>query len=372
MNDKSITTFQIFSMMVLFLLGSTLVAGLGTDEEGLAWLIILVTMLIGIVIYYGYTYLIVNHQSMDMSSLLCYGFGKWLGNLINIIYSLYFVYIASRVIKDFTYFISQTLFFNIPYWIISCTLVFLVWYACIKGIETIARSSEILIFITFGLLFFVIVFSVSSSQITFMNLRPFLTHEWYLNILHSLPAKVTFPYGELVVFLWVFPYLNKPRSLYSKGVLAILLAGGTILTLSEIIIAMLGPKMAAVYTYPLVKAIEMINFFNIIQHVEFLSVIAFLCVGFIKIAIFTFAAAQSTSMIFKKPVLKQFIHIYSLVTFILTFIIARNLPEHNFIGLSIVPIYIHIPLQFGIPVILAMILWVKRKRNGKKALNESF
>ncbi|RLQ95551.1 GerAB/ArcD/ProY family transporter [Falsibacillus albus] len=372
MNDKTITIFQVFSMMVLFLLGSTLVAGLGTENEGLAWLIILVTMMIGIAIYYGYTYLSVNHQSLDMSSLLCQGFGKWLGNTINIVYSLYFVYIASRVVKDFTYFISQTLFYNIPYWVISFTLVFLVWYACIKGIETIARSSEVLIFITFGLMFFVIIFSVSSSQISYMNLRPYFPNEWYTHLLQSIPAKITFPYGELVVFLWVFPYLNKPRSLYSKGVLAVLLAGGTIIILSEIIIAMLGQKMAAVYTYPLVKAIEMINFFNIIQHVEFLSVIAFLCVGFIKIAIFTFAAAKSTSMMFKKPMLKQSIHLYSLVIFFLTFMIARNLPEHNFIGLSIVPIYIHIPLQFGIPAILAMTLWVKKKRNGKKALNETF
>ncbi|MCV9885712.1 GerAB/ArcD/ProY family transporter [Metabacillus halosaccharovorans] len=360
MNTVKISTFQVFSMITLFLLGSTIVVGLGLEVEENAWILNIFSTTVGIGIFFLYTSILKKNDWSEFHVLLEKGFGKFLGKFLLLLYSIYFIYISSRVITDFSYFISQTLFYQIKNWVISIVFIMVVCYACLQGLEAIARASEILFFITMILVVILLIIADISEVISWENIRPFFDKEDFK--LSSLFTRITFPYGELIVFTFLFPHLKNKKTLLKRGWAAILLAGFILLIISETIIAILGAKVAAIFTFPLLKAIEMIEFIDIIQHIEIISVFSFFIVGFVKVAIFSIVGTKGFSLLLPKKIKAHLIvYLVGVITFLLSTLMDRNLPEHLFIGLKIIPIYLHLPFQFVIPIILFVTLLVKKK-----------
>ncbi|RXJ04153.1 hypothetical protein DS745_01850 [Anaerobacillus alkaliphilus] len=361
-----IASNEFYTLLILFLLGSSIVVGLNLDTEENAWLVNLLSMVFGVGLFYFYLYLLKYGSWKEFHILLEFVFGRFIGRTVLLLYSLYFLYIGSRVVKDFSFFIRQTLFYEIEQMVISIVFVAIIGYALYLGLEAISRTSQILTLFTFLLLILIIIFSFLSDVIYIENVRPLID-------LDSLELKnidrwITFPYGEIVVFLLLLPLVNNYQKLMKFGWIPIAVSGLILIVFSEIIIAILGAKVSTLYTFPLVKAIEMIEIGGVIQHIEFLSVFAFFFVGFVKVCIFLWASTETFRHTF--PFFQRNFIIFLLCTSVLvtTVIIADDLPQHLFIGLNIVPLYIHLPFQFVIPLIMLGILFIKN-RKGSSSVN---
>ena len=196
------------------------------------------------------------------------------------------------------------------------------------------------------------------------NIRPIIDLE--ILDLSNWVQYITFPYGEMVVFLLLFPFLNDHKKLMKQGWIAVVLSGVILITVSEIIIAILGAKVASLYTYPLVKAIEMIELLGIIQHLKLLTAFAFIIVGFVKVTIFFISGAKGISYVFSILQEKFIIALLGAMIFLGSFIIAKDLPEHLFIGLELVPLYLHVPFQFFLPLLILLLTWMKGRKKRKK------
>ncbi|WP_152445300.1 endospore germination permease [Bacillus sp. THAF10] len=363
MNVTKISVTQVFALQTLFLMGSSIVIGLNLGAEENAWLVNLMASAFGLLLFFFYMLILKKNGWPEFHQLLENAFGKIVGKVVLFLYSMYFFYIAGRVIKDFVYFISQTLFYNIDNWIVAIASICLVGYSVILGLEAVARTSEILLSLTFLLLFIIAVFAYLSGVLVLENIRPLLDIE-------TLEFKdwiqyLTFPYGELVVFLTIYPFINDHKKLVKKGWIAVLLSGLVLIGITEIIIAILGAKVASFYTFPLVKAIEMIELLGIVQHLEILSAVTFVIVGFIKVVIFLIAGAKGVTYLLPALQEKFIIVVLCAIIYISTFYIGKNLPEHIHIGLKFVPIYMHVPFQFIIPLIILALTWFKMKGSVK-------
>lgn len=355
---------EIDSLLLLFLLGSSVVVGLNLDTEENAWLVNLGAMLFGVGLFFFYTFLVKKSGWLPFDQLLELAFGKVLAKIILLLYSLYFLYIASRVVKDFSYFISQTLFYEIEDFVISFVLVSTIVYAATLGLEAVARTSQILLFFTFILLFLIILFSFISDLMYLENIRP-LVDIGALDFRHFY-KWITFPYGEIVVFLFIFPLVNDRKKLLKSGWIPIVVSGMILILLSEIIIGILGAKVAALYTLPVVKAIEMINLMEVIQHLEFLSVFSFLFVGFVKVSIFFVCSTEVIHRVVPIFQSRFLIVLFGVLLFFLSIYIADDLSHHLHIGLEIVPLYLHVPFQFVIPLAILVMLVIKKRRVNNK------
>ena len=364
MNVTKISIYQLITLMTLFLLGSSIVLGLNLQAEENAWIINTGAAITGVLLFFFYAYLLKRNGWPEFHKLLELAFGKILGKVVLILYSLYFLYIAVRVLKDFIYFITQTFYYNIDHWIIAFVSVCLICYAAVLGLEAVARTSEILFVFTVLLITLIIFFSFLSGIMMGENIRPIIDLE--ILDLSNWVQYITFPYGEMVVFLLLFPFLNDHKKLMKQGWIAVVLSGVILITVSEIIIAILGAKVASLYTYPLVKAIEMIELLGIIQHLELLTAFAFIIVGFVKVTIFFISGAKGISYVF--PILQEkfIIALLGAMIFLGSFIIAKDLPEHLFIGLELVPLYLHVPFQFFLPLLILLLTWMKGRKKRKK------
>lgn len=357
LKTEQITSFQLNALLILFLLGSTVVAGLGLDVGTDAWIVTIISSQIGMGLLYFYMMFFLKFQ-LNFATLLIKGFGKYLGKTLVFFYILYFLYIASRVVKDFSYFIAQVLFYEIEYYLITLTFIALTSYACYLGIEAISRTTEILFFLTIVIIFFIILFSIISNQVELSNLYPLFSGNWR-GIFQSLfPERVTFPYGELIVFTFIFPLINKKKSLFKRTWIVIPITAFIMFSLTELTIGLLGPKMSSLYIFPLAEAIELIQIGDVIQHLEILSTVVFFFVGFVKISLFLQAALYSAqTLVPVKP--KMILLIFAPCLIIMSILNSTNLSQHLYYGLNIVPLLVHIPFQSIIPLLLFVILSLK-------------
>ena len=98
---EKISPFQLFCLMYLFELGSAIVVGLGLQAKQDAWLAILLGMVGGLCLFQIYHYLYLQFPNQQLTSYITTILGKFIGLPISIIYCLYFLYIAARVLRDF-------------------------------------------------------------------------------------------------------------------------------------------------------------------------------------------------------------------------------------------------------------------------------
>lgn len=79
----------------------------------------------------------------------------------------------------------------------------------------------------------------------------------------------------------------------------------------------------------------MIEFIEVIQHFEIISVFSFFFVGFIKVAVFAFAGIKGLTFLLPKKINENVInYLVGIVTFTLTFSMDNNLPKHIYVGLK--------------------------------------
>jgi spore germination protein KB len=351
---------EIFSLMITFLLGSAIVVGWNFETKQDVWITTLLSLCFGVGIYYFYLMLHTLGKWGNLIELLELGFGRWISKLLGFIYCLYFIYIAGRVLKDFSFFVSIVIFHNIPFVIISFTLLLVVSYSCYLGIEATARSSVILCAFTCVIILILMFFGFISPYFEFSNLTPVFRTSWKQLLSSVFPTGLTVPYGELIVFTMLFPYANDKKALRKYGWISVCTTGILLLLAGELILGLLNSETVNMYVFPFIKALELTSVLEFLPHIETFAVILNLIGGFVKISVFMYGGFMIMSAFFPKTKPNRWILVAAILTFLVTFILSKNIIQHLFIGLKIVPLYVHIPLQFIIPCILGICLLIKK------------
>ncbi|PLS04282.1 GerAB/ArcD/ProY family transporter [Neobacillus cucumis] len=351
---------ELLSLMINFLLGSAIVVGWNFETKQDVWITILLSLGFGVGIFYFYLFLHSIGKWGNLIQILELGFGRWISKLLGLIYCLYFIYIAGRVLKDFSFFIGQVLFHNIPFGVISFTLLLVVSYSCYLGIEATARSSVILCVFTCVIILILMVFGYLSPYFEFSQLTPVFRTSLKDVLSSVFPTGFTVPYGELIVFTMLFPYANDKKALRKYAFFSVCITGVLLLLAGEMILGLLNSETVNMYVFPFVKALELTSLLEFLPHIETFAVILNLIGGFVKITIFLYGGLMILAHLFPKTKPNGRIFISAILTFIFTFVLSKNIIQHLFIGLDIVPLYLHIPLQFIIPLILVICLLIKK------------
>lgn len=355
MEKAKISSRQLFSLIALFEIGSAVVVGLGMKAKQDAWLAILLGMLCGLVLFLVYGYLFYRYPKLPLTVYIEKLLGKFLGRILAFIYILYFIYIASRVLRDFGELIITTTLHETPIIVVNFLMTLLIGYGIYLGIEILGRSGEIL-FVVMMLLSFLFIFLIFASDLPKLeNLQPVLENGFKPVLTTVFPLTLTFPFGEMIVFTMFLPYLNKPSKGIKIGLYAMIFSGLLLSFTIALNISVLGPDSAANATFPLYKTISKINIGNIIQRIDLIAVITLIIGGFFKIAIFSYAAVIGLAELFKINKNKKLVLPVCSIVLIASILIASNFVEHIEIGLEKVPYYLHIPLQVVIPFLLLIV-----------------
>jgi spore germination protein KB len=235
-----------------------------------------------------------------------------------------------------------------------------VWYGCFLGIEALARISLILFVLTGIIILFLFIFGYLSPYFELSRLTPILRTNWQQLMSSVFPTGLTFPYGELIVFTMIFPYVNDMKTLRKYGWIPVCTTGVLLLIAGEMILGLVSADTVNLYVFPFVRALELTNILDFLSHVEALAVLLNLIGGFVKVSIFMYGGIKILADLFPKTKLNGLIMVSTALTFIFAFTLSKNIIQHLFIGLKVVPLYLHVPFQLIIPLILGIILLIKK------------
>ncbi|MBZ5753361.1 GerAB/ArcD/ProY family transporter [Metabacillus rhizolycopersici] len=375
MEKAKISVIQLFAMMFIFEMGTALVISYGIGAKKDTWLAILLGMCSGVVLFFIYYSLFRQYPNLSLTGYARKIFGKYVGWIIGLLYVVFFMYAAARTLRDFGDLMLTSTMSKTPLLAIHILFVLVMCYVLYLGIEVLARTAEVFIVIVF--LFGVVgnLLVLISGNIDFHNLQPFLENGWKPILTTVFPSTTFLPFGEMLIFTFLLPYLNRPE-LAKKVWLSALISGGLILSYTTSLdIAVLGIEEVERSTFPLLSTIGKVNLFDFIQRMDAIVVFTFLITVFFKVSIFFYGAIIGIVDLFKLKHPQPIILPMGVIILFLSMAIASDFAEHIEEGLKLAAYYISIPFLVIIPLIMLIVVMIRnhfrKKTKDEKSRSES-
>ncbi|WP_216830966.1 GerAB/ArcD/ProY family transporter [Alkalihalobacterium elongatum] len=361
MENAKINAFQLFVLIVLFELGSAMVLGVGSAAEQDAWIVVLLGMSAGIILFFVYYYLYKQYPTLPLTDYLQLILGKYLGWTIGLFYVIYFLYIGTRVLRDFGDLLLSSTLPETPLFVINLLMICAIAYVLYLGIEVLARTGEFyLLFLLFiGFVTNILIFFAGIFEID--NLLPILGGGLKPVINHTFPTVFTFPFGEMIVFTMLLPYLNQQKTAFKVAISALTFSGVVLAYSACVIIAVLGADIASRSTFPLLAAVGKIRVADFLERLDALVVVTLVIGMFFKIALFIYVGVIGIKRLFNVKNHQKLVFPIGIIILFGSLGIAGNFSEHMEEGLNLVPYYLHLPFQVYIPLVLAFLVLIRKK-----------
>ncbi|MCM2532406.1 spore germination protein [Neobacillus pocheonensis] len=359
MEKESISPGQLFALIFLFEMGTALVVPIGLKTSKDVWLSIFAALFGGILLFLLYDYLQRQYPKLPLSGYARKILGPYIGWLLSFIYIPFFIYGASRDLRDAGELLKRGIYDETPLIVILSLMIIVVIYALYKGIEVLARTAEISLFFMFVLGVVGNLLILFSGIIKVDNLLPFLEEGWRPILKNAYPNIFMFPFGEMICFTAIFPFLNKSQSRRKTGVGALLLSGIVLSFIHTIKISVLGTGVYGRSPLPLFDTVKRIQIGDFIERLDSIAILILILGDFYKIAIFCFAAVMVAADLFKVQT-KQLVYPFGILVLFTSIMIAGNFPEHvqegNLVLKSLFPLF-----SVGFPVLLGVVHMIRKK-----------
>ncbi|MGM0828871.1 MAG: GerAB/ArcD/ProY family transporter [Bacillota bacterium] len=364
MEKAKISASQLFVLMVLFELGSALLVPLAIDAKQDAWLAILIGMVVSFVLLIVYHKLYWYYPDLLPTEYMQKILGKVLGTLLAFLYLFFFMYDASRVLRDFGEMLLTFAYPETPLFIANALLMLVIIYTVHKGIEVIGRSGELLFMLMFILSVVGFVLIVSSGLIDLTNLQPVLEEGIAPVLKVVFTQTLYFPFTEAIVFTMILPYMNNPKKVKLTMICATGLSGINLILTMLINISVLGVGLTARSQFPLLSTVQTIQVADFLERLDVFFMLALVIGIFFKISVLFYAAVIGSASLFKVKSPSRLSYPLGLVVLFMSMTIASNFQEHIHEGLKVVMFVLHMPLFVIIPILLLIIAFLKnRKKN---------
>src|SRR4051794_35475425 len=198
MEKAKISSSQLFVLVTLFEMGSAILFGLGAEAKQDAWIAVFLGLISGLVLFLVYHRLYMFYPDIPFTSYVQKITGKWVGRFIGFLYIVYFIYQASRILRDFGELLVTTIYTSTPLIVINCLMLLTIIYAIHKGFEVIARVGELFFSIIYFMAILGGILIVFSGLIHLSNLQPVLENGWKPVLSTVVRQTLNFPFGEMV------------------------------------------------------------------------------------------------------------------------------------------------------------------------------
>ncbi|AWG44182.1 GerAB/ArcD/ProY family transporter [Priestia filamentosa] len=366
MEKAKISASQLFVLMVLFELGSSLLVPLAMDAKQDAWLAILLGMIGSLVLLLIFHKLYSYYPDLLPTDYMQKILGKGIGSVLAFVYILYFMYDASRILRDFGEMLLTFAYPDTPLFIANALLMLVIIYMVRKGIEVIARSGEVLFIPMYILAVTGFILIVSSGLIDFTNLQPVL-EEGMLPVLKVVFTQTLyFPFAEAIVFTMILPCLNNPKKAKVTMLCATGLSGINLVITMIINVSVLGVDLTARSQFPLLSTVQSIQVADFLERLDVFFMIALVIGIFFKISVLFYAAVIGTASLFKIESPSRLSHPLGIAILFLSITIASNVQEHLQEGLKITMFVLHIPLLVMVPFLLLIVAFLKNRKKQRE------
>lgn len=358
MQKVNLSSWQVFTMTFCFCAGTTIIILPGIilrEGKQLSYLLCLCHLIFGLIIALLWLYLSKRNPGKSLIQIISHTLGKWVGGFICLLYVGFFIQIASWVTKNLTDFIHINTMPKTPIIVFTIVILFLSSYSALKGVESIAKVSEILFM--FGVLAFYIPLSFMFTEWDWTNFR--LPHDYHFyDTLIKTRYVTAIPYMETIIFLMVFPNVSRGVKF---GYLSGMIFGGLLFAITIFFtIGILGIERCSHLIYPLYTMFREIRLSFFFEHLEsILAINIFLFVIF-KLSVIVYATVLAICQVFN--INKREVVSYPLIWIIAGYSLVTNSVVENVYFIEKYLFSYYLPFTVYLPILLILGTWYKQKK----------
>lgn len=358
MAKEVITRGEARCIIMLFIMGSTLILGTAGQAQTDKWIAILLAMGMAAPFMLMYGRLLDLFPGNDLFDIFEIVFGKWLGKIFVLLFTWYALHLGALVLRNYGEFMDSVAMPETPMIVPMLFIGMLSIFVVKAGIETMGRSSRLLL--NFCLALICIVAFLAMGRFQFENLLPVLD-KGFGRVWEGAFSAFSFPFAETVLLTTILPHLKGGKSTASSFLYAMLLAGMIVLFIAVRNSVVLG-EIALTSTYfPSYIAVSRVNVGDFIQRIEGTVAVVFVVTVFIKISVCLFAASKGISKLFGLHNYRSVVIQCGLLLTYLAYFIYENIMEMEHWA-TYINKYYAFPFQVVIPMVLYIFAEVKVRR----------
>ncbi|WJH29612.1 spore germination protein [Paenibacillus sp. CC-CFT742] len=283
----SVRVSELAVCLSLFEVGSTTLFLMGGEAKQDAWLAMLIGAFGGLLLLIIHLAIHQQEPELDLFLLLQRYMGRILGTLLCLSFICYFAYEASRNLRDLSEVTTLTLLNKTPMWLISVISLLVVSNTVRYGYRVLFLVCMILFpVMVLGYVLISILIPATGLFHTELSL-PVLEDGWGNIFKAAIPEIISFPFGQVVLFLVFYPYARKGKNLNKMVIIAYIATAVSLTFINQLIIFVMGPDIAMFSTLPLLQTVQLIDMTEVLERMDALfTLLLFLGLG-IKIAFFS-------------------------------------------------------------------------------------
>ncbi|MDD3833085.1 MAG: endospore germination permease, partial [Oscillospiraceae bacterium] len=270
--EKSrISPLQFMFAIMCFIRSSSLLSSFFTPIVNQdSWLVIIFGMIVSLPVLWIYISLSKAFPKSNLIEINDLVFGRIGGKIISAFYLWFFFTLTALNLRDLGIFVGKSTMSKTPPVLIIIVFILLCAWAVYYGLEVVTRYGIVFILISSAILLLSFLVSVNimhrESFLPILN-QPLKSYIQGTNIITMIP------FGELVVFLMIVPYVDfKQKKLVRYFMGGFLLGGLLLLAVILRDLAILGNTLKY-FSLPSFETLRIIRLFDSLGHMEILFAI---------------------------------------------------------------------------------------------------
>ncbi|ALP36504.1 spore gernimation protein [Paenibacillus sp. IHB B 3084] len=361
-----ISTRQLLILTILFTIGTAILvipSVMAATAKQDAWIAALVGVGAGLLLICLYNTITILYPQMTLIEIMETLLGKWLGKFIALLFMItFFIGGPATVLYDLGNFLTTQMMPETPIQAVNILFALIVLMGVRLGLETLARSAELL-FPLFLLLYTAFVVLVVSN-IKLENAQPMLEK----GVGPIWPAALSFisiAFLSHIVLLMIFPFVDRPVQARKAFLTGGLIGGLVLVVLIVLAVLVFGPDLTARNIYPSYSLAKKINIGNFLQRIEAIMAAMWFISLFFRMALYMQSIMIAISQIFNLKDERPLIFPIGMILIVMSVIIYPNVPYQQSWDAKIWTPYV-LSIGLFLPLLLLCIhgirkLWSKKK-----------
>ncbi len=292
-----ITPSQMMFSAACFIQSSSLLSAFLTGvTDNDSWFVVAAGIVVCLPILLTYIGLAKMYPGKNLVEINDLAFGKVLGKVATFFHISFFLTLAALNLRDLSLFVKQTVMDKTPDIVLSAVCMLVSAMAVRHGLKVVTRFAFLFIAISITVLSSSLLFA--SPQMDLNNFLPMLQMP-ASKYVQGINIVLSIPFGELVVFLMILPYVRgkqKPISRYFLGGFLL----GSVLFLVVVLrdTAVLGNTLS-LFALPAFETLRLVTLFGSLSRLEILFAVVLIILLFFKISLLHYVTALAAAQVFK-------------------------------------------------------------------------
>jgi len=356
MKNESISERQATILIIFFILGNSLLVGVGDQAKQDVWLAIIIAISWSIILFLMFSRILSLYPGKDLFDILQIVMGKFIGKIIGILMIWFAFHTATLVLRILADFTNTLVFPDTPVALPMIFFTILLIWSLKAGIEVLGRWAEFFSWIIFSIVFFIPILAIPQMDIN--RLKPILS-TGVAPLIKGAFSSFTFPFGQTVVFTMVFSNISKIKNYNKTFIVGLFVGGGLVVITSLRNLLVLGSETVSRLYFHSTMSVSLIRL-GFLQRLEMTVIIVFLVCVFVKISICIFAVCNGLSKIFGFHDYKFISTPVALLMLSFSFFVYKSTMESRFFASNIWQYY-SFPFEVIIPLIIFIVAEIRSR-----------